>query len=470
MNSAHPDLTAHPDFTAHPDLTSRAKLKRVTLLIFIVILAGNLPAALPFSAPNNRKPRPKKIRIDVSGGISSAPPTAGVAWSDAAGGDQRKASNTKQPKKSRQSAKKDKISSQRTAAPGDGKKLTIKTAKRGSKTVTVLTPLAAMPMEPKKMLKRLKERLGTGGTVAGDAVEVQGDHQKAINDFVLSIDRGGFASGDAVEVQGDHQKAINDFVLSIDRGGFAFQPPTAQPTTAPTETAVSFPAYLELTDAYGVVFNANYLLLYARLLPSPRLRKVRDMKFRRSARLGDVMDVVVAEETDGAWECKAEVCGESCNSATVWLANDNGDDEVQIEGLLSHDDGSVRRSKATVYHDELTEGSRLSAVSLLRWCERARTDMIGGPEAISRGLEEGVAVVVAKTSLDLDPRRSLEPGERLEVRTRAKVRGGRVAEFRHEVWHVDTGVAMASADVTCVAMATKTGQSSRFLDWMTSGF
>ena len=144
--------------------------------------------------------------------------------------------------------------SQRTAAPGDGKKLSVKTAKRGSKTVTVLTPLAAMPMEPKKMLKKLKERLGTGGTVAGDAVEVQGDHQAAVNDFILSINRGGFA---------------------------------LPASSASAAAAASFPAYLELTDAYGVVFNANYLLLYTRLLPAPNaLRKVRDMNFSSSARLG----------------------------------------------------------------------------------------------------------------------------------------------------------------------------------------
>ena len=184
-----------------------------------------------------------------------------------------------------------------------------------------------------------------------------------------------------------------------------------------------------------------------------------------------MVDVKVGKGEDGAWKCKAEVGGKTCNSATVWLADDDDDDDGHatdgIEGLLSPGDCSVLR--VTAYHDELTaKGSGLSAVTLLRWCERARTDMIGGPDAISRGLKEGVAVVVAKTSLDLT-NKSLEPGELMEVRSKAKVRGGRIAEFRHEVWHADSGL-LASADVACVATATKTGQSSRFLTWMTEGF
>jgi translation initiation factor 1 len=46
---------------------------------------------------------------------------------------------------------------------------------RGGKTVTVITGLPAAQLD--SLARELKRLCGTGGTVRGDAVEIQGDHR-----------------------------------------------------------------------------------------------------------------------------------------------------------------------------------------------------------------------------------------------------------------------------------------------------
>jgi len=55
--------------------------------------------------------------------------------------------------------------------------------KRG-KTVTQITGLALPATEAKALLKRLKARAGTGGTVKDDLLELQGDQVTLVMDFL----------------------------------------------------------------------------------------------------------------------------------------------------------------------------------------------------------------------------------------------------------------------------------------------
>ncbi len=57
--------------------------------------------------------------------------------------------------------------------------------KRG-KTVTQITGLALTATEAKALLKRLKARAGTGGTVKDDLLELQGDQVTLVMDFLQS--------------------------------------------------------------------------------------------------------------------------------------------------------------------------------------------------------------------------------------------------------------------------------------------
>ena len=50
---------------------------------------------------------------------------------------------------------------------------------RGGKTVTVLQGVLSPPAGKEALAKLLKNRLGTGGTMKGDEIEIQGDHRDA---------------------------------------------------------------------------------------------------------------------------------------------------------------------------------------------------------------------------------------------------------------------------------------------------
>ncbi|MDA8155067.1 MAG: translation initiation factor [Actinomycetota bacterium] len=61
---------------------------------------------------------------------------------------------------------------------------------RGGKTVTVIDGLR-MPMgKMDELLKQLKSRLGTGGTVKDESLEIQGDHRDKI---IVELSGMGFA-------------------------------------------------------------------------------------------------------------------------------------------------------------------------------------------------------------------------------------------------------------------------------------
>jgi len=53
---------------------------------------------------------------------------------------------------------------------------------RGGKTVTVIAGLSGAPSALAKLTSELKRMCGTGGTVRGDVIEIQGDHRERLRD------------------------------------------------------------------------------------------------------------------------------------------------------------------------------------------------------------------------------------------------------------------------------------------------
>jgi translation initiation factor 1 len=51
---------------------------------------------------------------------------------------------------------------------------------RGGKSVTVIDGLQMRQKEREALLKQLKTKLGTGGTVKNTSLEIQGDHRNAL--------------------------------------------------------------------------------------------------------------------------------------------------------------------------------------------------------------------------------------------------------------------------------------------------
>ena len=58
--------------------------------------------------------------------------------------------------------------------------VTLERKGRGGKTVTVIKQVMSPPQGKQALLKLLKTRLGTGGTLKDDDIEIQGDHRDPI--------------------------------------------------------------------------------------------------------------------------------------------------------------------------------------------------------------------------------------------------------------------------------------------------
>ena len=94
----------------------------------------------------------------------------------------------------RQSVAACRCATSRAAAPppGDGvARIRREVGGRGGKTVTTVTGLALGEAELTALAKRLKAACGTGGTVKGGALELQGDHGDAL---VSLLEKEGFRS------------------------------------------------------------------------------------------------------------------------------------------------------------------------------------------------------------------------------------------------------------------------------------
>jgi len=70
-------------------------------------------------------------------------------------------------------------------------KVTVRLEKkaRGGKSVTVIEGLQLGQNERQDLLKQLKTRLGTGGTVKDSTLEIQGDHRDAL---MASLEKMGY--------------------------------------------------------------------------------------------------------------------------------------------------------------------------------------------------------------------------------------------------------------------------------------
>ena len=80
--------------------------------------------------------------------------------------------------------------SQPEARPAQ-QKLTVRLERksRGGKSVTVIEGLQMTQIERETLLKQLKAKLGTGGTVKDTTIEIQGDHREAL---IQALEKAGY--------------------------------------------------------------------------------------------------------------------------------------------------------------------------------------------------------------------------------------------------------------------------------------
>lgn len=60
-------------------------------------------------------------------------------------------------------------------------------AHRGGKTVSVIRGVMSPPAGKEALLKLLKTRLGTGGALKGDDIEIQGDHRPKLVELLNEL-------------------------------------------------------------------------------------------------------------------------------------------------------------------------------------------------------------------------------------------------------------------------------------------
>ena len=63
-------------------------------------------------------------------------------------------------------------------------KVSLETGGRRGKQVTVIKGITHNPQVIEKLTKKLKSQLGTGGTIKGKTIEIQGSHIKKITEIL----------------------------------------------------------------------------------------------------------------------------------------------------------------------------------------------------------------------------------------------------------------------------------------------
>jgi translation initiation factor 1 len=58
---------------------------------------------------------------------------------------------------------------------------------KGGKTVTVVSGFQSSPETLAQLLKQLKAKCGSGGTVKDDTLEIQGDHRQTLVQLLVTL-------------------------------------------------------------------------------------------------------------------------------------------------------------------------------------------------------------------------------------------------------------------------------------------
>lgn len=216
---------------------------------------------------------------------------------------------------------------------------------------------------------------------------------------------------------------------------------------APGDTFQSAPikVYIEDTDAYGVIYNANYLKFYDRALqdaqgPEETVVGIRRQKFRASPSLGDEFVIEgVLKAIDEAERQVWDFSMKSLDGATVYHSAEqavvvsSGWSANWLPPVAAFADTKKTKlvDSFTAYRDEFDPHlkSHLPLHGVLKHFERIRTNSLGGPTKL-RELQEDHGLLFVLTGIkDLHLVDHSSPGtvllnEKLRVEATFAVRRG----------------------------------------------
>lgn len=291
--------------------------------------------------------------------------------------------------------------------------------------------------------------------------------------------------------------------------------------------------YIEDTDAFGVVYHANYARYIERaaheLLGRQacsaafrnrgallRLEQLDGVKYTAPALLGDRVAISLTPrglDANGRLALRAELSSSdgkgllSCADVRIALLDAKGgtcqmraerwklvpsvllpEEEQLLEGAQPGDEQRLQPPllesspflSSMLEADECDAHGRLSLHATMRYFERHRTQFIGGPEVLAELQASGVQVVVARINglRLLAEARTCSLGAELALRCRISLRA-RDTQVIFEQWLLDagSGTPLARADVTCLCIdgaskkivAAPNGLRERLGEWAELG-
>ena len=266
--------------------------------------------------------------------------------------------------------------------------------------------------------------------------------------------------------------------------------------------------YIEHTDAYGVVFYANYFAFASNAAEALgrvaagggggggagganaggfdfgrafRCARIEHCKYARAATLGDAIavrsEVVRADERSATLRQEIVSANDDADE-TVFLsaeityagAGAETDDSVGVGDTAGDEtfaapwemeDGRCASTAVRMYRGERSAAQR-SHVDILRFFERARTDAIGGSDALSALQDDGVVVVVSRLQAYFprgDGSQSKSSSSVIpvyDVKSTVELKRRGIQVVFHQAMFADDGACVGYGDVTCTCLDAKT--------------
>lgn len=184
--------------------------------------------------------------------------------------------------------------------------------------------------------------------------------------------------------------------------------------TKVTFQSPKFKVYIEDTDAYGVIYNSNYVRAFERALlqygtitgkkddettPSNKkliLSSIHNQKFRSSPALGEEYIIRGERIHDDTW--KVEMVTENDSGIvvhnTACIGMTSAISSLSSSDVTLNQNGKIDEKRYTPYHDEFDHysfdpitsqyGYYIPIRNAMNFFERSRSDFLGGPDALRK--------------------------------------------------------------------------------------
>ena len=234
---------------------------------------------------------------------------------------------------------------------------------------------------------------------------------------------------------------------------------------------------IEDTDAYGIMYNGNYLKHYARALESidedGNIVGFETMRFSGSPSLGEAFLIRGSRtESSSQWNLRLE-SAESKNNREynsvhgLFLGEGGFSTENVMEPPLDEDKSTIclHVNTYTIYKDEFEHNNHLSLATILNYFERPRSQSFGGATGLSKLRNDGIFAVVTRVdNLRLwATKKDLVPGDTVHVHSYAMLR--RKSMIRYKQMAYVHGILLAQGEIDVMLIDSTTRRPKPLPEW-----